>query len=221
MITATVQKREKKDVALSWTTCFLLLNTLRHRKRKKGKGGGVGPSRVLLLSSDASPLLPPFFHLPQPEAETVVLLQVFVVQHSRVKCSYPSSPVYSHNIWPGAFFVGDHVTTHREKKEFSCVTFSCQEVKRFSCGALLLLSGFIIFLLSTAHILLQCRAWSLIHTNICGLTQSQALKFLISICEPVPLSRLFLYQLLSWIHHLHRSLCYATYTHNCTHSKHW
>lgn len=66
----------------------------------------------------------------------------------------------------------------KKKKEFSCVTFSCQEVKRFSCGALLLLSGFIIFLLSTAHILLQCRAWSLIHTNICGLTQSQALKFL-------------------------------------------
>lgn len=50
----------------------------------------------------------------------------------------------------------------KKKKDFSCATFPCQEVKGFSSGAVLLLLGFMIFLLSEAHILLQCRVWSLI-----------------------------------------------------------
>lgn len=57
------------------------------------------------------PYLPYPSQLPSPEAEIGFLTSgFFVVQHPRMKCSYLSSPVYSHNIWPEAFFVGEHVT---------------------------------------------------------------------------------------------------------------
>lgn len=87
-----------------------------------------------------------------------------------MKCSYLSSPVYSHNIWPEAFFVGEHVT--RWKKTYNCVIFLCREVEGFrNCYPFF---SFSFALFSSSLQVLHCSSQLCGHSHVC--LQTHTLK---------------------------------------------